>query len=575
MRRAHTRYEMAAFIRTLSVIGIAASCGCSGVFGLTDSKRPQQEGASQNVADLDPEQRAALCAAGAVPLAKAPVLVRLSFVQYDGVIQDLLGITDRPSLQFSPDPTVDGFSNYSASLAVSPQLARDFRTTAENLAQSITADSAKLSALLQCQPSAGVQCATSFINRFVARAYRRPLASQETANYLTLFNSASSVFDSGDVFTNGVRLVIEAALQSPSFLYRQAPAEGTSGVVTLTDVQVAEQLALTLWSGLPDDTLSQAASASLLHTPEQVRAQVQRMLASPKARRTLSKFHDEMFNLSLYTSIQKDPTRFPDFSTATIAAMQEEVRRFAEDIVFDTKGGVYDLFTAPFTYVNQETAPLYGLSGDFGPEMVRVDLNANERAGIVTQTGFLASHAHSRDTSPILRGVYVFRDLLCNGLGAPPADVVQTVPDATAALKTQRQRVQAITGSGSCNACHSNINPPGFALEAFDTLGRVQTTDNGEPIDTKVSMFIDGVATELNGPVELAQAMGASDQAARCYTTKLARFMLQRREADGDVCAIDDVSRGFATPGYTIADALTALSTTRAALNYTPMGDAR
>ena len=72
-----------------------------------------------------------------------------------------------------------------------------------------------MSQLAPCDLADGETCAREFIAEFGTKAYRRPLEQAEIDAYVTLFNLG--VTNGGA--SNGFRLVVEAMLQAPSFLY--------------------------------------------------------------------------------------------------------------------------------------------------------------------------------------------------------------------------------------------------------------------------------------------------------------------------------------------------------------------
>lgn len=519
-----------------------------------------------------PAERKVACEAGQAPLPLMPQLVRLSHRQYDNALRDLLGVTTSPSQNFSADPGTEGYDNNAFALIVSDTLARDYRRNAEDTAAAIAADPNQLAAVLGCAPAQGDACASAFIGRFVQKAYRRALTPAEASSYLALFKSASSIFDTGDMFANGARLVMEAALQSPHFLYR--PQIGAAGsTLELDDSQIASQLAFMLWDSIPDDALLAAATAGALHTPEQIEAQARRMLDDAKARPAMRDFHDQTLHTDKFATLQKSGTKYPQFTQAVADTMKEEVRRFSEYVVFEAGGNVETLFTAPYTFVNASTAPFYGLSGNFPASgLVKADLDANVRAGLLTQVGFLSVNAHAADTSPIERGVQIQRDMLCNTIPPPPVDVDRTLPPLSPDIHTQRQRVEAVTAAQSCSGCHGRINPPGFSLESFDAVGRVQTTDNGYPVDTTGEMTIDGELVAFNNAVDVAKAVGASEQARRCYATKLVRYVYQRKESGEDLCTIDRITAQLESADYSIKQALVDIAKGKSFASHTVAG---
>jgi hypothetical protein len=560
-------------VKTCSLIGCLLAA-CTGDFLAPPKNAFDKSDLAANPAIFDaqaPDARKATCDAGAAPLPLMPQLPRISHAQYDNALRDLLGVTTHPSQNFSPDPGTEGFDNNVFALAVSDTLARDYRRNAEDTAVAITSDPTQLAAVLGCSPTQGDACATAFIARFVSAAYRRPIASDEAAAYLALFQNAPNIFDTGDMFVNGVRLVIEAALQSPNFIYRPQIAP-VGQDLQLDDLQIASQLSFMLWDSIPDSALSAAASAGQLHTADQIAAQATRMLQDPKARPTLTDFHDQALHTETFATLQKDATKYPQFTPAVADAMKAEVRRFTDYVVFDASGGVQTLFNAPYTFVNAQTAPLYGLTGTFGADLVKVDLNPSERAGLITQVGFLAVNAHAADTSPILRGVHIQRDFLCASIPQPPSNIDRTLPPLGANIHTQRDRIEAVTSAQACTGCHTLINAPGFTLEGFDALGQKQTSDNGYPVNTAANVTIDGTATDFANGVALAQAIATSEQARRCYATKLTRYAYQRKETGEDLCVIDRVTDKLADPSYSIKQLLVDLTQSRSMTTHTVAG---
>ena len=70
----------------------------------------------------------------------------------------------------------------------------------------------------------------------------------------------------------------------------------------------------------------------------------------------------------------------------------------------------------------------YGVSGVSGPDLVQVDLDPTQRAGLLTQGAFLAAHDKPTRTSIVRRGLKIRTSLLCDLVGAPPNNVVPELP---------------------------------------------------------------------------------------------------------------------------------------------------
>ena len=221
--------------------------------------------------ELSPELVA--CEDG-VQLAPTPGLVRLSHVQYDNVLRDLLGVSGK-SAGFIDDPSFGGYDNNAAGLQVSDRLARDYRRAAEEVAEEVVSDETLLGAIVPCELETDDACVSTYIGALGRRAYRRPLTAGELAAYVDLHGSAFGLYETGTPGEQGVRLVIEAMLQSPMFLWRIELANDEAGddeLVPLDGFEMASRLSFFLWNTIPDDELLAAASAGDLDAADGVEA---------------------------------------------------------------------------------------------------------------------------------------------------------------------------------------------------------------------------------------------------------------------------------------------------------------
>ena len=57
---------------------------------------------------------------------------------------------------------------------------------------------------------------------------------------------------------------------------------------------------------------------------------------------------------------------------------------------------------------------------------------------------------------------------------------------------TTREEVSEHSKNPMCAGCHTLLDPPGFALENFDQVGRRRDTENGKPVDTSGTMVNGG-----------------------------------------------------------------------------------
>lgn len=494
---------------------------------------------------------------------------RLTHLQYDQSIRVLTGLTTRPSQDFPADQHQAGFDR-GMDLELGDSLGKAYRASAEALARQVVQSPAAWQKVVGCDAAAADACARSFVAQFGRRLFRRPLAEAELTEYLTLFAKAPSLVD-GDLsdFAKGVQLVLEALFQSPHFLCRVELSSQASGdSVALNGFEVASRLALLLVNAPPDDILLDAAQNGALGSVEGVTAQAKRLLATSDARTTIADFHRQWLELdTIDNKLAKDPAQFPSVTPDLAPTLRQESQRYIEAVTFDVGKGFRSLFTAPFAFVNQVTAPLYGALGSFGVELQRVELDPAQRAGILTQVAFLASRAYSGKTSPIHRGVFIQRRVLCNTIPDPPAHVPS--PPALQPTQTTRQQVEQHTSAPACAGCHQAIiNPVGFAFENYDAVGQYRTQENGVTIDA--SGMLVGTAAAASGQANFQNAIEASaliaesPEARACYAKNWLRYAYGRAEQPADECALAAMAGALASDDYKVTDLMLDLTRTKA-----------
>lgn len=499
-----------------------------------------------------------VCAGVAGPSTR---LVRLTHKQYDNTVRSLLFVAETPSSTFAADVSFNGFDNNADGLTIGDRLSRDYQRAAVALAETATTGTA-WSKLVTCAPSA--ECARTTIASLLRRAFRRAPIEEELSSYLSLFGKGRDAIGSGDDFKDGMKLVVEAALQSPNFLYRVESSNeiGADGTIALNGFEIASRVSYLVWNDMPDEALFGAAEKGALGSVEGITREVRRMIEDARARAPIADFHRQWLGLDGVTEdkLRRDPAKFPGFSAAIAPTLNAETLRFVED-VFTSGGGLHELLTSPFTYVNNETAPLYGVAGTFGKELTRVALDQKTRGGLLTQIGFLAGHAYYDLSSPIHRGVFIQRQILCTALPDPPGDANLKLPPVEGEIKTTRQQVTVHTSPDSCKGCHGIINPTGFAFENYDATGKWRDTENGVAIDATGSTLAGDDKLTFTGPMDFVQKLDKHPAVAACYAKNWMRFAYGRKEQTSDVCAIKALGKRLQTPGTSIKELIVELAT--------------
>ncbi|MEM6994912.1 MAG: DUF1592 domain-containing protein [Myxococcota bacterium] len=469
-------------------------------------------------------------------------LRRMTRAQYNNTVAALIGDTTAPAASFAQDEQIGAFAS-NAIATVSVLAVEQYMDAAETLAATAVED---LDTLLPCTPETMGEdaCASEFITDFGRRAYRRPLTADEVSRAQAVFESGRD----GATFADGIRLVVQAMLQSPNFLYHfEYGVEGEGPMVAMRPHEVANRLSYFIWGSMPDGTLFEAADAGELETREQIEAQAYRMLADDKAEEAFGSFHRQWLGVHELETIQKDNELFPAWSTALAHAMTTEAERFGSYVIRNDDGRLETLLTANYTVANAELAAFYGAqpptetdADGFGV----VELDPGQRAGVLTQAGWLAEHAHANQTSPVFRGILVREQLLCQPLPQPPDTVNDTPPDIDPDA-TAKERFEQLLEDPTCATCHIQVNPIGFGFENYDAIGNYREMDGNVAVDAVGELEFTDVDGDFDGAPELAARLAQSELVAKCVAKQWSRFATGRIEQQQDLCALDDIYARF------------------------------
>ncbi|MEM9488394.1 MAG: DUF1592 domain-containing protein [Myxococcota bacterium] len=469
-------------------------------------------------------------------------LRRLSRSEFDNTISDLLNIDSDWGAQFAPDVVVGGFDNNADALTVTPLLADQLRGAAEEIAE-LALPAAQ--GFMPCTMDAGDrECAGEFIDRFGERTFRRELTESDRTRYLAVFDLGAE-----EGFARGVELVISAMLQSPHFLYRrELGVSDGNGRYNLTSYEIASELSYFLWGTMPDDELFEAARSDALIEVDEIEAQARRMLASPKAKRTIESFSTQWLDIERVTTVPKDGITFPEFTPEIRASMAAQAAKLLADVMFSDGATFADMLLTQHTIVDERLATFYGISlpaevdaDGFG----RVTLPQGQSGGILTMGAVLATHARANDSSPVHRGKLIRERLLCQELAPPPPGVNAELPELEPGLTTRERYIQHSADS-ACSNCHRLMDPIGFSFENFDGIGRWRDDEDGLPIDVSGEILqtasSDGT---FNGVNELAEKLADSRDVQSCFARQWVRFAYGSEDNDAMACTTAEIESAF------------------------------
>lgn len=500
----------------------------------------------------------------AVTPGRAP-LRRLTKVEYNNTVHDLLGDATQPAYALPTELTGNGFGNDADQQPVPQLLAEGYGDVAAGLATRATASATALAALHECTSSVTssneTTCARSIIEKLGPKAYRRPLVTGEADDFVALFSNVRA----NDTFAGSVAAMLEAMLQSPDFLYRLEFGKQDAANAALkrpTGFEMATRLSYFLWGTTPDDALTQAAASGALDTAEGVRTQAERLVEDPRTRAIVAYFFEALLPLTGLTDEARDPAQFPTFSSTIGSLMLKETRTYLEHEVFDGPGTWPGILTEPYTYLNGPLAAFYGIQGVTGDDFQKVSVDTTQRLGLLTQGAVMTGTTVTNFTNPVRRGAFVINQLMCRGLEVPIGLVV-TPPDPYSA-NTGRERYSIHSMNDACASCHHQLDPIGFSLENYDSVGLFRTTENGEMIDAS-GEIPDMPNGAVSGPIELVQKLAQNEEVQNCFASKWLDYGYgQTLSADNpdDVCQREALGAQFRAVGFNVKKLLVELTQT-------------
>ncbi len=382
-----------------------------------------------------------------------------------------------------------------------------------------------------------VEVARANASDFASRAFRRPLTTEESDRLFSLMRSAWEA----DASPNEImQTTIAAVLASPHFIYRIEEDDDAlfeDGIRALNDFELASRLSYFLWSSTPDKVLRDAAQTKQLHTPEQLAAQVDRMLADPKAEALVKNFVGQWLQLRDLERLSPDPKLFSTFDEPLRQSMRRETELLFKHIMAEYRS-VLDLLNADYTFINERLAQHYGVENIAGDEFQRVELGGKRR-GVLMHASILLLTSNPTRTSPVKRGKWVLDNLLAEPPPPPPPNVPE-LGEAGETLGTLRQRMEQHRADPNCAVCHTKMDALGFGLENFDAIGMWRDADGRETIDP--SGELPGGRT-FASPADLVQILAENkkEEFARCMTTKMLTYALGRGLGVSDRCTVSSI----------------------------------
>ena len=410
--------------------------------------------------------------------------------------------------------------------------------------------------MFECWPdntSAEAACARRLLSSLARRAYRRPVDDADVDRLMVFYEDGRSEGS----FDAGIEMALRRLLTSPEFLFRiefDPPTVPPDTNYRVSDLELASRLSFFLWSSIPDDELLDAAALGRLGDQGALERQVHRMLADPRSQAVVSNFAGQWLQLRNLEAVHPAPQLFPDFDDSLRQAFRRETELLVASVLHDDRS-VLELLTADYTFVNERLALHYGIPNVQGSHFRRVTLDDTARRGLLGHGSVLAVTSRPNRTSPVLRGKWILENILGTPPPPPPANVPPLPEDQSgsrARVQTVRARMAAHRANPACAGCHAIIDPPGFALEHFDAVGRWRDVDESfGPIDAS-GVLPDGRTFDDLASFR-ALVLDRPEQFVATITEKLLTYALGRGLEHYDVPGVRQIVREAEPGGFTLS----------------------
>ncbi|MGC6442751.1 MAG: DUF1592 domain-containing protein [Rubripirellula sp.] len=472
-----------------------------------------------------------------------------------------------------------GYDNQGDHLSMSPLLMESFLQLGTSITQSpdFTRQRVGIWDSLFAEPSEGEPNQNVLEERlrpFINRAFRGRASDETISRYVSY---GQKKLAEGRSYTETVKEIAAAVISSPKFYYLYTPTDtdgdqwqqGERNQARAFDL--ATRLSLFLWGSIPDQELLDLAASGSLTDRSVLDGQITRMLNDRKLKRFCDSFPSQWLQLERLISSIPNPDLYPDFYFSkyrrSMHMMLEPLLLF-ETVLIENRS-ILDLIDPNFTYRSSLLENAYGQlktgtqvkPGRGGQvttlDFQRIPLTDRRSGGVITNTAVMTMTSGPNRTQPITRGAWVAGVIFNSPPKPPPADVPPLQEETTNAAEplSLREQLKIHRERSDCRGCHEQIDPLGFALENYDTVGQWRESySNGARIVASGKIY--GGDTFQN-PVEFKDAVLAErDRFARAFTEHLFTYALARELTPHDRYAVQDVTSSTAENEYQLREVI-------------------
>ncbi len=390
----------------------------------------------------------------------------------------------------------------------------------------------------------------SFLDEALTIAFRNPLSDQQRKLYID--NQLAVAEDDAEAIKRSLLI----GLKSPMFLYPSLDLGQSDSQRT------ANQLALVLFDSLPSDQwLITKIAKGQLGNDAQVRSAAIQMARDPRCETKIRELLYQWLHMGDLQEISKSEELFPGFDQRLVADLRGSFDAFVDDVIASENSDYRQLLQADWTYTNQRLAAFYGDGWKASDDKNQTEnalhrsvSDSKTRAGAITHPLLMASFAHHDSTSPIHRGILLYRHVLGRTIRPPNAAFAPLDAKLHPDLTT-RERVEMQTGDVDCQVCHQKINSVGFTLENYDPVGRFRLQDNKKDVDASGS-YVDreGKKIAFADARQLADYLAGSRDCHRSFVEAAFEHFVKQPIAAFGKDAHEELTQKFIDSGFNIRD---------------------
>jgi hypothetical protein len=399
---------------------------------------------------------------------------------------------------------------------------------------------------------------TDLVTSLGYQLFRRPVTDPERLRYQKILDE------------QGAPAVVTALMMSPNFLYRSELGAATAlanNVYELTPFEVATALSYGFEGTTPGVELLAKAQRNELRTSQQISAEIERMMQTDRGIEQFNRF------VGYYVKTARGVQEKPGLSKHVIELMAQEQYLLSKDMLLNS-GNLSALFNPGYTYLNQDLAAHYGISGVAGSTMQKVVVD-EKRGGLLHLGLTQAATSDLVSTSLVKRGIMVREQMFCREFGAP-VEAQPEGPTLPVRAITTREYWDLVNGehasNGRCWQCHQFMNDTGAASQNYDAAGRYRTQENAYnydlypqimPIDAS-GPFITSTGTEpIKDVRDIARIIPRHPASQFCMADSYFRFVFGTKSDASTSGTVKAIADGLKASG-SLADMLRTLGTSKA-----------